>query len=136
MTYISDFPRRGWALFASGFRPFFLLAGATAVINMLVWLTVYVAPGQWPEGDIAAVWWHAHEMLFGFVAAAIGGFLLTAVPNWTGRSPYNGPALYLLVAAWLAGRLALAPLGLFSPVMRAVADLAFFPLLAIILAPA
>ena len=132
----SILPRRGWPLFASGFRPFFLLAGATALTTILVWLTVYAAPDQWPEGDIAAIWWHAHEMLFGFVAAAIGGFLLTAVPNWTGRPPYTGPALYLLVAAWLAGRLALAPLGLFSPIMRALIDLSFFPLLALTLAPA
>jgi uncharacterized protein involved in response to NO len=49
--------------------------------------------------------WHAHEMLFGSVAAVITGFLLTAVPNWTGRLPIQGAPLLLLVAVWVAGRL-------------------------------
>jgi uncharacterized protein involved in response to NO len=134
--HASTAQQKGFALFASGFRPFFLAAAAVAVANMLVWLAAYISPALWPEEEIAAVWWHAHEMLFGFVSAAVGGFLLTAVPNWTGRAPYGGRILYLLVASWLAGRLALAPLGLFSATARAVIDLSFYPLLALTLAPA
>jgi uncharacterized protein involved in response to NO len=123
------------ALFASGFRPFFLLAGLDAALNMMTWLTVYFRPGLWPDSAMPAVYWHAHEMLFGFVAAAVGGFLLTAVPNWTGSDPYRGAPLYLLVAVWLAGRLAMLPFMPLSPVDRATVDLAFYPLLAATLAP-
>ena len=71
--------------FAHGFRPFFLLAGIDAIANMFVWLFVFFRPEGWPQTAIAPMFWHAHEMLFGFVAAAIAGFLLTAVPGWTGR---------------------------------------------------
>jgi uncharacterized protein involved in response to NO len=122
-------------LFASGFRPFFLLAGLDAVANMAAWMVVYFRPELWPENAMPAVYWHAHEMLFGFVAAAIGGFMLTAVPNWTGSPPYRGISLYLLSAAWLAGRLAMLPFISVSAVERAVVDLAFYPLLALTLAP-
>ena len=48
--------------------------------------------------------WHIHEMLFGFVMAAVGGFLLTAIPNWTSRAPVAGMPLAVLVALWLLGR--------------------------------
>jgi uncharacterized protein involved in response to NO len=125
----------GGVLFASGFRPFFLLAGLDAVANMAAWMTVYFRPELWPENAMPAVYWHAHEMLFGFVAAAIGGFLLTAVPNWTGSPPYRGTPLYLLTAAWLCGRLAMLPFIPLTAAWRAVADLAFYPLLALTLAP-
>jgi uncharacterized protein involved in response to NO len=123
------------ALFASGFRPFFLLAGLDAVANMGAWLAVYFEPGLWPESAMPAVYWHAHEMLFGFVAAAIGGFLLTAVPNWTGSNPYRGTPLYLLTGAWICGRLAMLPFIPLPAAWRAMADLAFYPLLALTLAP-
>ena len=98
-----------FALFQAGFRPFFLLAGLDAVANMATWLTVYRHPELWPTQAMAATYWHAHEMLFGFAAAAIAGFLLTAVPNWTGRAAYRGPALYWLSGVWLAGRLVMLP---------------------------
>lgn len=49
---------------------------------------------------------HAHEMLYGFLAAIICGFALTAIPNWTGRSPVSGPGLASLFGLWLAGRFA------------------------------
>ena len=124
------------ALFEGGFRPFFLLAGLDALINMAVWLTVYFHPAIWPSGAIPAIYWHAHEMLFGFAAAAIGGFLLTAVPNWTGRSPYRGPLLGLLTALWLGGRIAVLPFLNFASAVAGAIDLAFFPVLALVLAPA
>jgi uncharacterized protein involved in response to NO len=73
--------------------------------------------------------WHAHEMLFGFVAAAVAGFLLTAVPSWTSRRGYAGTPLAGLVLLWLAGRVVMTvPLGLL-PLWTAIIDLAFVPVL-------
>jgi uncharacterized protein involved in response to NO len=74
-------------------------------------------------------------MMFGFVAAAIAGFLLTAMPSWTGRQGYSGRPLALLIALWLAGRTAVGAWGLFAEAAAAI-DLAFFPGLALTLAPA
>lgn len=121
--------------FAYGFRPFFLLAGVDAVVNMAAWLFAYFEPDAWPGSPIVPMYWHAHEMLFGFVAAAIAGFLLTAVPGWTGRSSYAGRPLVLLAALWLAGRIALFPMVHISALVGAGIDLAFFPALALTLAP-
>lgn len=118
-----------------GFRPFFLCAGLAAVFNMAVWLAIYFHPDAWPADAIAPIYWHAHEMMFGFVAAAIGGFLLTAVPGWTNRPPYAGAPLAMLVAVWLAGRIAMALSGNLPPMVVAIADLTFFPALVLALAP-
>jgi uncharacterized protein involved in response to NO len=122
-------------LFACGFRPFFLLAGLDALINMGVWLGAFLDPGLWPARALPAMYWHAHEMLFGFASAAIAGFLLTAVPGWTGRASYSGVPLISLIALWLAGRLAMAPLGLLPSMATDVIDLAFFPAMILVLAP-
>jgi uncharacterized protein involved in response to NO len=121
--------------FAIGLRPFFLLAGIDAIANMIVWLVVYLWPELWPEVAIAPMYWHAHEMLFGFIAAAIAGFLLTAVPGWTGRSSYAGTPLIGLSVLWLCGRVAMSPLLRLPPILVAVIDLAFFPALVLTLAP-
>ncbi len=69
--------------------------------------------------------WHIHEMLFGFVMAAVAGFLLTAIPNWTGRSPVGGGLLALLIGLWLLGRVACMVSALLPPWWAAVADLSF-----------
>src|SRR5215469_4370603 len=102
-------PIRGLVPFAYGFRPFFLLAGLAALLNLAVWLAVFFDPGLWPATAIAPMYWHAHEMMFGFIAAAIAGFLLTAVPGWTGRSSYAGTPLIALSGLWLLGRIAMWP---------------------------
>ena len=90
-------------LFASGFRPAFLAAGFAALLLVPAWIGVLVfgAPlgSSWPP-----TLWHAHEMLFGFIGAAIAGFLLTAVPSWTGRRGFAGPPLVILLALWLGAR--------------------------------
>jgi len=125
---------QSFSLFGCGLRPFFLLAALDALINMGIWLCVYLHPNLWPDQAIPAMYWHAHEMLFGFVTAAIAGFLLTAVPNWTGRAPYRGPPLAFLAALWLAGRLAMAPWSPVSPILASIIDLAFCPTLALALA--
>ncbi len=121
-------------LFSAGFRPFFLLAAADAMANMAVWLMTLARPELWPSSALPAVWWHAHEMLFGFIAAAIGGFLLTAVPNWTGGAPYRGAPLNLLIVVWLCGRLAMLPIFPVPATLRILADISFYPLLAVMLA--
>jgi uncharacterized protein involved in response to NO len=123
-----------FALFNYGFRPFFLLAGLYAVIAMLVWLFTLVT-GIWPEGPLVPHLWHAHEMLFGFVGAAVAGFLLTAVPSWTGQRGFSGTPLIILASAWLAGRIVFSLPAIIPPVIIAFVDLAFFPLLGLMLSP-
>ena len=124
-----------WQIFFSyGFRPFFLLGAIYAVAVMalfLFWIGVHHAGGQVTNMTIAMAphVWHAHEMLFGFTIAIICGFFLTAVPNWTGSRAVQGPMLALLVAAWLAGRLAIGFSAHLPPMAVAVADLALIPLL-------
>ena len=83
-------------LFSQGFRPFFLLAGIWAPAGLLLSLALLFGFIDLPING-AATSFHAHEMLFGFVAAAVAGFILTAVPNWTGRLPLQGLPLAILV---------------------------------------
>ena len=121
--------------FAYGFRPFFLAAGWYALIALVAWLWLYRA-GAAPFGPLPAYLWHAHEMLFGFVAAAIAGFMLTAVPSWTGGRGFAGRPLIILFCIWLAGRIAIAAAGVLPLPLVAVLELAFLPALALTLAPA
>ncbi|YBV96518.1 NnrS family protein [Phyllobacteriaceae bacterium JZ32] len=93
------------AVLSYGFRPFFLLGSLYAGLSILLWLPLF--HGQLETASLfAPVDWHIHEMLFGYLAAIITGFLLTAIPNWTGRLPVQGMPLFVLVVLWLAGRLA------------------------------
>ncbi|MDO9472183.1 MAG: NnrS family protein [Caulobacter sp.] len=92
----------GPALLSFGFRPFFLGAAVWALIAVPLWLWVHFGGSGSFDRD-----WHVHEMLFGYVGGVIAGFLLTAVPNWTGRLPVTGLALALLFALWIAGRIAM-----------------------------
>ncbi len=115
---------------ALGFRPFFLAAGLAAILSVAVWLAIL--SGLWPQpGHLAGTAWHAHEMLFGYLAAVIAGFLLTAVRNWTGMPTATGARLAALVGLWLAGRL--APWVGLPPLPVVLLDLAFFPALALAL---
>lgn len=122
------------ALFRYGFRPFFLFAGIQATTAMLVWLTMQsgllLAPGPWP-----APLWHGHEMIFGYAAAVLAGFMLTAVPSWTGAAPMQGRALAALATLWLAGRAAMALGDLMPASAVAAIDVAFLPLLGITIIP-
>ncbi len=123
------------AVLAYGFRPFFLLAGFHAAIAIPLWIAV-LHGFELPRALLPAPVWHVHEMLYGFVVAAMAGFLLTAVPSWTNQRGYAGAPLVLLVALWLAGRLAMTlPLGL-SPLWAGLIDLAFLPALALTILPA
>ncbi len=97
------------ALFSFGFRPFFLAGAITAAA--VPFLTALALSGVWnvklANGVLA---WHAHEMVYGYLSAIIAGFILTAVPNWTGRLPITGKHLAVFAALWLAGRVAMATL--------------------------
>ena len=112
-------------LFAYGFRPFFLLAGVSAAVLVPVWACV-VTGAFGLGGTVPPSGWHAHEMLFGFAVAAIAGFLLTAIPSWTGSAAVKGRPLMGLVALYLAGRVASLPVVADSGVATLV-DLAFLP---------
>jgi uncharacterized protein involved in response to NO len=96
-------PYAGPAVLSYGFRPFFLLGSIWAGLEVLAWLPMFYG-----ELSVASAFsprdWHVHELLFGYVPAIVAGFLLTAIPNWTGRLPLQGRPLAVLVAAWLGGR--------------------------------
>jgi len=111
-----------WPILNYGFRCFFLLAGLWAVLAMAFWLWL-LQSGAWAKPDLLL--WHGHEMLIGFVGAAIAGFLLTAAPVWTGTPPPQGAPLGVLALAWLAGRIAMAFSGVLSPWWVLVLDLLF-----------
>ncbi|CAH1668855.1 NnrS protein involved in response to NO [Hyphomicrobiales bacterium] len=119
----------GPALLSYGFRPFFLLAALQAGLTILVWLPFVTGHLAIPTA-FAPVDWHIHEMLFGYQAAAVGGFLLTAIPNWTGRLPVQGTPLLLLVLAWLAGRVAVTISAVIGWRLAMAVDLLFLLLLA------
>ena len=124
---------QGPALLTYGFRPFFLGAGFWAVLAMGLWLPMLSRHLVLPT-VFDPVSWHAHAFLFGYLGAVIAGFLLTAVPNWTGRLPIVGWPLAGLFALWLAGRAVVTlSAGLPWPVVAAV-DLAFPLVLAGVLA--
>jgi uncharacterized protein involved in response to NO len=127
----ADRPR--WALAAKGFRPFFLLAAAYAVVIVPVWILV-LAGVLHPEGYLDATSWHAHEMLFGFAVAVLAGFLLTAVGNWTGRETAVGGPLLALAALWVLGRAAMIFPDALPHGLVAALDLAFLPALMIVIA--
>ena len=122
------------ALFDYGFRPFFLLCGLYALIIVPLWLFRF-AHASVLFGTLPGVYWHAHEMLFGFIVAAVAGFLLTAVPSWTGSPGVAGRPLMIAVALWLAGRVAMALVDALPFWATATAELALLPMLIALLAP-
>ena len=122
------------SLFDYGFRPFFLLAGLFAAIVIPSWMYLYSGHAQM-TGPLPAMYWHAHEMLYGFIVAAITGFLLTAVPSWTGERGFAGLPLGLAVAAWVAGRFAMASVSSIPFWLVATGELLLLPVLACLLAP-
>jgi uncharacterized protein involved in response to NO len=95
----------GPALLSHGFRPFFLFAAVYAGAAVPLWLAMFSAHLSLPTA-FAPRDWHVHEMLFGYVSAVVAGFLLTAIPNWTGRLPIQGAPLAVLFGSWVAGRAA------------------------------
>lgn len=120
----------GSALWACPFRPFFLAAAVYAIVGLAGWLGLLLL--GWPlAGDHPPMQWHSHEMLFGMVAAAIAGFLLTAMCNWTGAEPLSGRRLQTLFGLWLAGRLAMWLAAALPPAVVAALDVAFLAAVAV-----
>lgn len=115
-------------LLAYSFRPFFLLTGAYGALVVLAWIAQLFGGLPLPVGW-SPLHWHSHEMLFGLVSAAIAGFLLTAMCNWTGAAPLQGRGLLALVLLWLAGRIAMWTAGWLPTGLASVIDLLFLPVL-------
>ncbi len=112
-----------------GFRPFFLIGSLFAVLAIVLWvLTLKGALAFQPLNG--SLWWHGHEMLFGFASAIVAGFLLTAVQTWTGIRSVKGLSLLALVAVWITARVLL----LINPanwmLLTLIIDVAFLPLVA------
>lgn len=120
----SRLPHEGLAVLSYGFRPLFLFAGIYAVLGIGLWLPEFEGEISIPT-TFSPVAWHAHEMLYGYLVAAVSGFLLTAIPNWTGRLPFQGRSLALLVGLWLAGRVAIAMSAHIGWVLAMLVDCSF-----------
>jgi uncharacterized protein involved in response to NO len=112
------------SVLSAGFRPFFLAAALWAALAMPLWLAAYTEGLLLPTRLAPSVW-HAHEMIFGFAAASVAGFLLTAIPNWTGRLPLQGPPLAVLVLLWALGRIGVLISADIGAPAAALADLCF-----------
>jgi uncharacterized protein involved in response to NO len=122
---------QGLAILSYGFRPFFLFAALHAALVILLWVPWFMGLITVPS-LLPPVAWHAHSLLFGYVPAVIAGFLLTAVPNWTGRLPVVGWPLAGLFSLWLAGRLAMLTSAHLGPWVTALVDLSFLIVLTLV----
>lgn len=127
------------ALLSYGFRPFFLAAGLYAIVAMAAWMgwlglhNMHASVNS-PSISMAPHLWHGHEMLFGYASAAAAGFMLTAVPSWTGARRVAGLPLLLLALLWIAGRMAVWFSAWIPPLVVALIDLSFLPLLTVVMA--
>ena len=123
-----------WAI---GFRPFFLSGAFVSIALILYWSLAYFF-GDLPEGYFNPIYWHAHEMIYGFAISIVSGFLLTSTASWTNTKALSGNKLKIVFCLWLAGRLAMT-LSLFklpvSPYIYSLIDLLFIPVLVLSLAP-
>ncbi|CUK17584.1 NnrS protein [Ruegeria denitrificans] len=117
-------------ILGEGFRVFFLSAGLYGLFVGVVWGLWLIVPYMAPDYGMTPPMWHAHEMIFGYATAALGGFFLTAIPNWTGAPEARAHFITLAAGLWLAGRMAMWFSGVLPPVLVAVVDLAFVPVLA------
>lgn len=121
-------PYNGPAILSYGLRPFFLLGAFYAAVSILLWLTIQTGllalPSTFTPRD-----WHVHEMLYGYLPAVIAGYLLASIPNWTGRFPLLGRPLLVLVAVWIAGRVAVSTSAWIGWTLAGAIDLAFLGLL-------
>ncbi len=128
MKFLESIP-----IFSYGFRPFFLAAGIWAATAMLIWIGMLTGAVS-VNSPYGALIWHAHELLFGYVPAVVAGFILTAIPNWTGREPVQGTELLILVLVWICGRVAIGIADDIGLVLAAITDCLFLPVLTVIAA--
>jgi uncharacterized protein involved in response to NO len=130
VTNIEPAGRRyaGPAVLSFGFRPFFLCGALYAGLAIPIWAMLFTGRLVPTAESFDPLRWHAHEMVFGFLGAIVAGFLLTAIPNWTGRLPVSGARLGLLVALWLLGRVgfALLAIGAIGPALALVLELPYW----------
>ncbi|MEZ5816613.1 MAG: NnrS family protein [Hyphomicrobiaceae bacterium] len=124
---------RGPAVLSFGFRPFFLGAAVWAALAVALWLPMLSGTFALPTA-FSPIAWHVHELIYGYVPAVVAGFLLTAVPNWTGRLPVVGNRLLVLVVAWLAGRLAVLYSAVIGGTVAGAVDVSFLALLGAVIA--
>lgn len=121
------------AFFQTGFRPFFLAASLFALLSIPLWIFFLAGKASFhPAGGV--LFWHAHEMIFGYAVAVIAGFLLTAAARWTDRPTAEGAPLFALVALWSAGRIGFFLSEHLSPWLLLAIDGAFLPALLLTLA--
>jgi len=121
---------QGWPFLRLGFRPFYVGAALVAALLVPLWLLLFLGHTVVTPA-VPGLLWHAHEMLFGFAATVVIGFLMTAGKNWTGLATPRGPLLGALALLWLAARV--AALGS-SPWLYAALDFALLPIIALIFA--
>jgi uncharacterized protein involved in response to NO len=118
---------RGPVLLSYGFRPFFLVSALYAGLAMLAWLPMFGGALELSTA-FSPVDWHVHEMLYGYLPAVVTGFLLTAIPNWTGRLPIQGTPLLVLVSVWIAGRVFVTVSAETGWLLAAIVDVSFLAL--------
>jgi uncharacterized protein involved in response to NO len=126
--HYDDNPRFDKIIWAYGFRPFLLLGAGYAIAGIFLWSAYQMGWLEMPD-TIPVAGWHAHEMIFGFGGAALCGFLLTSVSEWTETKPVIGKKLALFVALWLAGRIAMWLSGILPLFLVAAINLAMLPIL-------
>ena len=131
LAILQERPRADLAVLRHGFRPFFLGAGIWAVVSLAIWLGTLAGVTSIPSA-FDPLTWHVHEMVFGYAAAVVAGFFLTAIPNWTGRMPLRGGPLGLLFLLWVSGRIAVAFSEVVGTRVSAVIDVAFLVVLLVI----
>ena len=134
MKKIDAFWRSTVTIWLCPFRPFFLLTASHALLAMGYWLGALLGILPLPNLPGGAVIWHAHELIFGFAAASIAGFLLTAIIEFTGAPPVRRRTVQILLVLWFGGRLAYALSGLLGVIPAALFDLAFLLLLIALIA--
>jgi uncharacterized protein involved in response to NO len=123
----------GPVILSYGFRPFFLSGALWAAVAVALWLPMLSGHLALPSA-FTPIEWHVHELLYGYVPAVVAGFLLTAVPNWTGRLPVVGTRLLLLFLIWTAGRIAILTSLWIGAWVAAAVDLAFLAVLGVVVA--
>ncbi len=123
----------GPALLSYGFRPFFLFGALWAALAVALWLPMLSGHLVLPS-TLGPLEWHVHELIYGYVPAIVAGFLLTAVPNWTGRLPVVGGRLAVLFLVWIAGRIAIFFSLWIGAGIAATVDLAFLAVLGLVIA--
>jgi uncharacterized protein involved in response to NO len=123
----------GPVILSYGFRPFFLSGALWAAVAVALWLPMLSGHLALPSA-FTPIEWHVHELLYGYVPAVVAGFLLTAVPNWTGRLPVVGTRLLLLFLIWTAGRIAILTSLWIGAWVAAAVDLAFLAALGLVVA--